>query len=143
MSHENQRRGDRPFRWMLASVGIGCVGLGAAGTVIPGLPTTIFLIIASWCFARSCPWLEKRLLRTRLFAPYMRYVDGTAPMPRRARAAASILLWVFLGSSLYLLGVARSAELWLLVLLAGAGMIGTVMIWRWRPQPARGGGFSR
>jgi hypothetical protein len=56
---------------LLAAAGLLCVGLGALGAVLPGLPTTIFLILASYCFTRSCPWLEERLLRTRLFAPYM------------------------------------------------------------------------
>jgi len=41
-------------RWLLAGAGVVAVGLGGLGVFVPGLPTTIFLIIASYCFARSC-----------------------------------------------------------------------------------------
>ena len=69
------------------------VALGAIGVFVPGLPTTIFLIIASYCFARSCPWLEERLLRVPLFAPYMRFIDEGRPMSTRARVISMTAMW--------------------------------------------------
>ena len=61
-----------PRRWAWAGAGLGSVSLGWLGVFVPGLPTTVFLLIASYCFARSCPWLEDRLLRVSVFAPYMK-----------------------------------------------------------------------
>ena len=55
------RRGDeagpavaRPgLRVALLALGWICVALGVVGMAIPGLPTTVFLIIALWAFSRS------------------------------------------------------------------------------------------
>src|SRR6187551_2804897 len=53
---------------------MGCVmvALGAIGAVTPLLPTTIFLIIAAWCFARSSPRLEAWLLNHPTFGKTLR-----------------------------------------------------------------------
>ncbi|MFW5653167.1 MAG: DUF454 family protein, partial [Planctomycetota bacterium] len=69
------------IRAVLVMTGVASVGLAWLGAVLPGLPTTIFLIIAAACFAKSCPWLEDRLIRNRLFRPYLKYIDGQEPMP--------------------------------------------------------------
>jgi uncharacterized protein len=113
---------------MLASVGVVSVGFGAVGAVVPGLPTTIFLIIASACFAKSCPWLEDRLLRNRLFAPYMAWIDGGRPMPRRAKAMALGMMWTAIAVSLAILYAGDRLPLWLALAIAGAGVAGTVAI---------------
>lgn len=113
---------------MLAGVGVVSVGFGAVGAVVPGLPTTIFLIIASACFAKSCPWLEDRLLRNRLFAPYMAWIDGGRPMPRRAKAMALGMMWTAIAVSLAILYAGDRLPLWLALAIAGAGVAGTVAI---------------
>ena len=92
-----------PRRMILAALGILCVGLALVGVVVPGLPTTIFLILASYLFARSCPVLEEKLLRVRVFRPYLRYLDGNRAMPRRARVGALVMMWCAVTASLVLL----------------------------------------
>src|SRR5512139_1477319 len=82
-----------PRRLAFAAAGIACVGLGWIGVFVPGLPTTIFLILASYCFARSCPWLEERLLRVPVFAPYMAFIDEGRPMSTRARVISTTAMW--------------------------------------------------
>ncbi len=73
----------RFHRWLLVAGGVTLVGIGAVGVFLPGLPTTIFLLGASWCFTRSCPWLEERLIRIPLFRPFLVYLDQGAQMPRK------------------------------------------------------------
>lgn len=121
-----------PRRLMLAGAGLVSVGLGAAGAVLPGLPTTIFLIIASYCFARSCPWLEERLLRRAIFAPYMRVLDGRQPMTPRTRLAAGAMMWLSVGLSLWALGATGRLPAWLAALIVAAALAGTVAIARVR-----------
>jgi uncharacterized membrane protein YbaN (DUF454 family) len=123
-----ERLGRSPRRWTLAAVGVGCVGLAAVGVFVPGMPTTIFLIVASWCLARSCPWLEQRLIRNRFFGPFLRYVDGVEPMPPRAQAVSLALMWMAIGVSA---GLLVGQELtWPAVLTAVLGVIGTAFIVR-------------
>lgn len=59
----------RPVRYLIAGVGIGSFALAVLGALLPGLPTTVFLIISSYCFAKSCPHLYDRLLAKKTPAP--------------------------------------------------------------------------
>jgi hypothetical protein len=124
-----------PRRVALAAVGVLAVGLGAVGVFVPGLPTTIFLIVASYCFARSCPWLEERLLRAPLFAPYMRFVDEGRPMSARARTVAITAMWASVLLSLMWLRASGRLSVLLAGIIAGVAMIGTVVILRFRRGP--------
>lgn len=108
------------------------MGLAGLGVVVPGLPTTIFLIAASYLFARSCPWLEEKLLRNRIFAPYMRYVDGEETMPRRARVVSLALMWSAVAVSLGVLAARQSLTVWFAVPILAAAGSGTAMILVWR-----------
>jgi uncharacterized membrane protein YbaN (DUF454 family) len=123
-----------PHRLLLAALGVVCVGLAAVGVFVPGLPTTIFLILATYLFARSCPWLEERLIHNRLFAPFLRYLDGSTPMPIRAKLATMCIMWAFVALSVLLLGRSLEPQSWLIFMPPVAAVVGTVFIVRMRPS---------
>lgn len=124
-----------PRRWLLAGVGVLSVGLGALGVFVPGLPTTVFLLIASYCFTRSCPWLEERLLRVPLFAPYVRFIDDDRPMSARSRAIALANMWASVLLSLVWLRVSGRLPAGLAIGITALAAIGTLAILRFRRAP--------
>jgi hypothetical protein len=116
-------------------VGVLAVALGAVGVFVPGLPTTIFLILASYCFARSCPWLEQRLLRVPLFAPYIRFIDEGRPMSTRARIVSMTAMWTSVLFSLIWLRASGHLSATLTGILVGVAVIGSIAILRFRRAP--------
>ena len=121
----------RLARWALVAIGTVCVGLGALGIVVPGLPTTVFLIVATWCFTKSCPYLERLLIRNRLFAPFLRYVDRTEPIPARTKAMAIATMWSAVALAVVLFVLRDGVPSWLALPVACAACVGTVAIVRW------------
>ncbi len=120
----------RVQRWLLAAAGVILVGVGAAGVFLPGLPTTVFLLGASWCFARSCPWLEERLIRVPLFRPFLVYLDRDARMPKRVVAWTLVVMWLAIGLSVALLGFGADPSPLLAATIAVLGIIGSVVVLR-------------
>jgi len=76
---------------ILLSIGWICVGLGFIGIFVPGLPTTIFLIIALWAFTKSSNKLRIWLLNHKKFGPFLRDWQEHRVVPLRAKILMVIL----------------------------------------------------
>ena len=75
-------------RWAWFAGGWFAVGVGGLGVVVPGLPTTVFFIVAAACFSRSSPRFERWVLDLPRVGPLVRdYREGLG-MPRRAKVFA-------------------------------------------------------
>ncbi len=61
------------------------VALGFVGALLPIMPTTIFLILAVWCFGRSSPRFEKWLLEHPVFGPTLVQWRRHGAVPRRVK----------------------------------------------------------
>jgi uncharacterized membrane protein YbaN (DUF454 family) len=128
---ENTRpREGRLQRWLLAGLGIALVGVGAVGVFLPGLPTTIFLLGASWCFARSCPWLEERLIRVPLFRPFLGYLDNGGTMPRTAVVTTLVVMWIAITASAATVNLGTEPRPVLGGLIVALGLVGTFFVLR-------------
>ena len=88
----------------------------------------MFLIAASYLFTRSCPWLEERLIRNRVFRPYLRYLDGSEPMPLRARLITVAVIWIAVSISLAMLAGRDQLPVWLATTIVAAASCGTLAV---------------
>ena len=80
-------------KWFYMLLGLIFVALAALGVVLPGLPTTPFLLLAASCFAKSSTRLYGWLLSNRTFGPMIRNWEDNRAISRRLRnvAIASML----------------------------------------------------
>ncbi len=115
-------------RWLYLLAGLLSVGVGFIGVLLPGLPTTVFLILASYCFTRSCPWLEDRLVRAPVFRPYLQYLDGDRAMPFRARLTTVAMIWGATSISLLMVRARGAIPAWFAVAILSAAAIGSVVV---------------
>ncbi len=93
---------DRVRRYLFLAAGLLFVALGGLGVVVPGLPTTPFLLLAAGCFAQSSPRLHAWLLANPTFGPLIRDWQRHRAIPRRARRMGLLMIVVVGLFSLYL-----------------------------------------
>jgi uncharacterized membrane protein YbaN (DUF454 family) len=118
-------RTNRPL-WLV--LGVLFVALAALGVVLPLLPTTPFVLLASWCFARSSPRLQKWLRRSPLFGPLLRDWERDHGVRLHIKISAVAIVVLVVGASLLLGDIPAWARVVLVVLAA----IGIAVVLRLR-----------
>jgi uncharacterized membrane protein YbaN (DUF454 family) len=96
---EDAPPGARVPRSLLLVLGWACVVLGFVGVFVPGMPTTVFLLVAAWCFYRSSERAHAWLLEHRVLGPYVRDVLSGKGMPLRSKLIAIAVMWLACGTS--------------------------------------------
>jgi uncharacterized membrane protein YbaN (DUF454 family) len=116
----------RPL-WVLG--GVGAVALGGLGVVVPGLPTTVFFIVAAWCFSKSSPRLEQWVLDLPTIGPLVRDHRAGLGMPARAKAIAITSIVGFSALAVLVIG-----SWWVRAIVVGAALVG---VWVVGKQPTK------
>jgi len=89
------------MRWSLLLFGWANVGLGVVGIFIPGLPTTVFLLIALWAFSRSSLRFHAWLWNHPRLGPPIRAWHTHQVIPAKAKLLA---VTTMAGSFIYVTG---------------------------------------
>ena len=93
---------DKFKKLLLVTIGLICLGIGIVGYVLPGLPGTIFLIIAAALFVRSSDRLYKIVISNRFFGRQVEAFLRTGAMPLKAKILSLVSMWIFSFISIFL-----------------------------------------
>ena len=92
MSKINENKSIR-LLWVL--LGSLSVGMGVIGIFVPGWPTTIFLIIASYFYIRSSEKLYNWLMNNKILGIYLKNYYSGKGMPLKAKIFSILMMWSF------------------------------------------------
>lgn len=96
------------LRWFWLIIGLLLTGLGLIGIFIPGLPTTIFMILAASCYFRSSQRLYSWVMNHKYFGYHVKNYRDKKGMPLKAKIMSLIMMWLFV---LYAVTLAISVDL--------------------------------
>lgn len=103
--------------------------LGFIGALLPGMPTTVFLILAAWAASKGWPAVDAWLLNHPKYGATLRAWRANGTVPRKAKWFASVMMLI--SALLMLLTNAP-----LLVKIGTDVTMLVVAIWLWlRPEP--------
>ena len=91
-----------PMRALWFVVGSVALGLGALGVALPLLPTTPFLLLAAFAFARSSDRWHAWLLNHRVFGPIIENWRRHGAIDRRTKAVSAVSMAGVIGVSVAL-----------------------------------------
>ncbi|HPR80922.1 MAG TPA: YbaN family protein [Enterococcus sp.] len=81
------------------TLGCASLGLGAAGTVLPVLPTVPFLLLATYSFAKGSERMHQWFIQTSLYEKHLAtFVNGQG-MSRQTKRRAMITVTLTMGFS--------------------------------------------
>jgi uncharacterized membrane protein YbaN (DUF454 family) len=109
------------------------VALGVLGMFLPLLPTTVFLLLAAYCYSRSSEKFHDWLLTNRLCGSYISNYRSGRGITLRQKVSTILTLWLSIGFSIWLL----AGSFWivlLLVLVAVGVSLHIVLLRTYRPE---------
>lgn len=102
--------------------------LGFIGALLPGMPTTVFLILAAWSASKGWPQMDAWLLSHPKYGATLRAWRANGTVPLKAKWLASVMM-----SMSAILMLFTTAPLWVKI-FTDVTML-SVAIWLWlRPE---------
>ena len=123
MQHPKQSKKQIALRYIFIVCGCIAVILGTIGVVVPGLPTTPFVLLASWCFYKSSPRLQAWLLQSFL-GKYIRDYKEKGGITMRKRLYIIALMATMVSVSIIFFIPNRTVD----IIVGIAGLIGCIVV---------------
>lgn len=111
---------------ILIFAGTVCVSLGVLGMFLPIMPTTVFLLMAAYCYSRSSDRFHNWLLNNRWFGSYIKNYRAKKGITLKQKVTTLVTLWASIGLSIWILG----GGFWSTLILAAVAVGVTVhLLW--------------
>ena len=122
------------MKMVLIACGSLAVALGVIGIFVPLMPTTVFLLLAAACYARSSERFYLKLVNSPWLGAYIRSSREGRGLSRRHKTFTLALLWIGIGVS-----AIWSTDVWwiraLLLMIAVAVTVHVARIKVAAPEP--------
>jgi uncharacterized membrane protein YbaN (DUF454 family) len=112
-------------RFVFAVLGLFFVGCAYVGAITPGIPTTPFVLLASYFFSRSSPRLQRWLKRTPYFGRLLKEWDEHRGLRLSTKITATCIILPVATASLAFTNLPPLAKTAIAVLV----VIGLGVIW--------------
>lgn len=122
------------LRVLLRVLGVLFLGLGTLGYMLPGLPGTVFILIAAYFFAQSSPRFYNWLMNHRQFGKWVRDFRAGKGVPLWLKFYVPAVIVVSSALSIYYLGFVRGV-VWAAVLTAAVAFYGVYYILKLPTRP--------
>ena len=94
-------KNNKAVKYLFISLGLLSVLLGIIGALLPIIPTTPFLLVASYFFTRSSKRFNDMLYQNKYLGPYLQAISSGKGMPLVAKIYTIGLLWFFMLVSMF------------------------------------------
>jgi len=111
-------------RRLIAAAGWLCFAAGWAGIFLPGLPTTIFWILAALAFLRTNERMYRRIVSDRRFGPSVRSFVEEGRISSRGKAISIAAMLAFAA-----LGALAIPSAWVKIAVMAAALVGSAWVW--------------
>lgn len=123
-SSQHELSNNALIRGVFFVLGFVFLGLGILGVILPGMPTTVFIILAGYCWAKSSRRFYQWLLNHKIFGKMLIDWQERRAMPKVAKYIA----WSMMAFSSALMFYRMPPDkMWIAFLVAGFSL--AVSIW--------------
>ncbi len=111
------------IRLILIAAGTLCLLLGLIGIVVPGLPTTPFLLLTAGFYVRSSDPLYQALVRNKYVGRYITDWQATRRLSVKTKLTSILLTWAMISISVIMVDSPVLRHV-----IIGGGVIGTIIM---------------
>jgi uncharacterized protein len=131
-SHETKVTKNPILRYVWLGLGLLSAAIGFINFLIPGLPSTVFILIAVYFFARSSPRFYNWLLNNKMFGGLIRDWRAGKGLSLKAKMMAISVIAITITLSIFALD---SQLVKMIVALCGVGV--SIYLWTRPTKPAK------